>query len=87
MARCKVGKNSHTLAHVLQFQLKHKNARNTNIKTRCIFSLEFFPAVIYTCVYIHFCVTCVIVNIYSTWLREQFCNLSLNMLYIELSVQ
>jgi len=55
-------------------------------KVAVVFFLELFTAVIYACIYIHLFNFCRYVNNYSNWLREQFCKLSLNMLYI-LSVQ
>ena len=50
--------------------------------------LQFFTAATCTCIYIHIIQFHLYhsVNIYSNWLQEKFCNLSLHTLYI-LSVQ
>jgi len=52
------------------------------------FCSQFFPAAISTYIYVHVIQFHLYraVNIYSNWLQEQFCNLSLYILYI-LSVQ
>ena len=44
--------------------------------------LELLAAIIYTYLYSLMFHLCHSVNIYSNWLREQFCTLSLNVLYI-----
>jgi len=52
------------------------------LEVAVFFSLEYFTVVIYTYLYSFLHHLCHTLNIYSKWLWEQFCNLSLNVQYI-----
>jgi len=79
---------NYTLAYLTSLHKKYKRTKHILLlislpEVAVCFFIIFFTAVIWTYIYIHIIQFHLYhtVNIYSNWLQEQFCNLSLHTLY------